>query len=43
MYLTTERKQEVFAKYGRAKSKTDTSLAESKIALLTNRINHING
>ena len=41
MYLTTERKQEVFAKYGRAKSATDTGSAESQIALFTHRINHI--
>lgn len=41
MYLTTETKQEVFEKYGRAKSKSDTGSAESQIALFTHRINHI--
>jgi small subunit ribosomal protein S15 len=41
MNLTTEKKQEVFEKYGRAKSKTDTGSAESQIALFTHRINQI--
>jgi small subunit ribosomal protein S15 len=41
MYLTTEKKQDVFEKYGRAKSKSDTGSAESQIALFTHRINHI--
>lgn len=43
MYLTTEKKQEVFEKYGRTKSATDTGSAESQIALFTHRINHITG
>jgi small subunit ribosomal protein S15 len=43
MHLTTEAKQEVFEKYGKAKSKTDTGSAESQIALFTTRINHITG
>lgn len=41
MNLTTEKKQEIFATYGKAKSKTDTGSAESQIALFTTRINHI--
>jgi small subunit ribosomal protein S15 len=39
MYLTTEKKQELFAKYG--KSSTDTGSPESQIALFTFRINHL--
>ena len=41
MNLTTEKKQEIFEKYGRIKSKTDTGSAESQIALFTHRINEI--
>ena len=43
MYLTTETKQGIFEKYGKAKSKADTGSAESQIALFTHRINHITG
>ncbi|MFA6261720.1 MAG: 30S ribosomal protein S15 [Bacteroidia bacterium] len=43
MHLTTEKKQEIFEKYGKAKSVTDTGSAESQIALFTDRINHITG
>jgi small subunit ribosomal protein S15 len=43
MYLTTDTKQSIFEKYGKAKSKTDTGSAESQIALFTHRINHITG
>jgi small subunit ribosomal protein S15 len=43
MYLTTEKKQEIFETHGKAKSKTDTGSAESQIALFTERINHISG
>ena len=39
MYLTTEKKQEIFAKHG--KSATDTGSAEGQIALFTYRINHL--
>lgn len=39
MYLTTEKKQEIFAKHG--KGKTDTGSAEAQIALFTFRINHL--
>ncbi|MFY8108494.1 MAG: 30S ribosomal protein S15 [Bacteroidia bacterium] len=41
MHLTTVAKQEIFEKFGRAKSTTDTGSAESQIALFTERINHI--
>jgi small subunit ribosomal protein S15 len=41
MHLTTETKQGIFEKYGKAKSKIDTGSAESQIALFTHRINHI--
>ena len=41
MYLTTETKQGIFEKYGKAKSKADTGSAESQIALFTHRINHL--
>jgi small subunit ribosomal protein S15 len=40
MYLTPEKKIEIFAKYG--KSEKDTGSAESQIALFTYRINHLN-
>ena len=39
MYLTVEKKQEIFKNYG--KSKTDTGAPESQIALFTHRINHL--
>jgi small subunit ribosomal protein S15 len=39
MYLTSEKKQELFAKHG--KSKTDTGSAEGQIALFTHRIEHL--
>ena len=39
MYLTTEKKAELFAKHG--KSATDTGSAEGQIALFTFRINHL--
>lgn len=41
MYLSTEKKQEIFKKHGFAKSETDTGSAESQIALFTYRINHL--
>lgn len=41
MYLTKEKKQEIFEQHGTAKSKTDTGSAESQIALFTHRINHL--
>ena len=39
MYLTAEKKKEIFKAYG--KSETNTGAAESQIALFTNRINHL--
>ena len=39
MYLDSEKKKELFEKYG--KSATDTGSAESQIALFTFRINHL--
>lgn len=39
MYLSTEKKKEIFAKYG--KSETDTGSAEGQIALFTHRIGHL--
>lgn len=41
MYLTTEKKQEIFATYGQAKKKTDTGSPEAQIALFTKRIAHL--
>lgn len=39
MYLTAEKKQEIFKKYG--ESDKDTGSAEGQIALFTHRINHL--
>jgi small subunit ribosomal protein S15 len=39
MQLTTEKKQEIFAQYG--KTKENTGSAESQVALFTHRINHL--
>ena len=39
MYLTAEKKQEIFGKYG--KSNTDTGSPEGQIALFSYRINHL--
>jgi small subunit ribosomal protein S15 len=41
MYLTTDKKQEIFASKGHSKTATDTGSAESQIALFTFRINHL--
>ena len=40
MYLTAEKKQEIFKKYG--KSESDTGSTQGQIALFTYRINHLN-
>ncbi len=40
MYLTSEKKKEIFAKYG--KNEADTGSCESQISLYTFRINHLN-
>lgn len=39
MYLTSEKKQELFAQHG--KNVTDTGSAEGQVALFTFRINHL--
>jgi len=39
MYLTTEKKKEIFKKHG--KSESDTGSAEGQIALFTYRISHL--
>lgn len=39
MYLTSEKKEELFSKYG--KSNKDTGSAESQIALFSYRISHL--
>ena len=41
MYLSKEKKEEIFENHGRLKSKTDTGSAEAQIALFTHRINHL--
>ena len=38
-YLSADKKQEIFAKYG--KSNTDTGSAESQVALFSYRIDHL--
>jgi small subunit ribosomal protein S15 len=39
MYLTAEKKQDIFKQYG--KSETDTGSAEGQVALFTFRIEHL--
>ena len=39
MYLTTEKKTEIFAQHG--KNEKDTGSAEGQVALFTFRINHL--
>ena len=39
MYLSADKKQEIFGQYG--KSNTDTGSAESQIALFSYRISHL--
>ena len=41
MYLTKDKKQELFENHGRLKSKSDTGSPESQIALFTHRIAHL--
>ena len=41
MYLTSEKKAELFENHGRLKSNTDTGSPESQIALFTFRVNHL--
>jgi small subunit ribosomal protein S15 len=41
MYLTPEKKEEIFASKGLQKKGSDTGSAESQIALFTYRISHL--
>ncbi|MFW5644759.1 MAG: 30S ribosomal protein S15 [Bacteroidota bacterium] len=41
MYLTAEKKKELFKKFG--KSETNTGSSEAQIAIFTERINHLTG
>ena len=41
MYLTREKKQELFENHGRLKSQKDTGSPESQISLFTFRINYL--
>lgn len=41
MYLSKEKKEELFENYGRLKSKTDTGSPESQIALFSHRITYL--
>lgn len=41
MYLTSEKKQEIFEKQGHQKSTQDTGSPESQVALFTYRINFL--
>lgn len=41
MYLTKEKKAEIFTKQGKGKAATDTGSPESQIALFTFRVNEL--
>lgn len=41
MYITTEKKQELFEKHSHLKTSRDTGSSESQIALFSYRINHL--
>ena len=41
MYLSKEKKEELFENHGRLKSKSDTGSPEAQIALFSYRINHL--
>jgi len=41
MYLSKEKKEELFENHGRLRAKTDTGSPESQIALFSHRINHL--
>lgn len=41
MYLTKDKKKEIFKNHGRLKSETDTGSPEAQIGLFTHRINHL--
>lgn len=41
MYLSKEKKEEIFENHGRLNKKTDTGSPEAQISLFTFRINHL--
>ncbi len=41
MYLSKDKKEELFENHGRLKSKSDTGSPEAQIALFSFRINHL--
>ncbi|GAB6976195.1 30S ribosomal protein S15 [Prevotella falsenii] len=41
MYLSKEKKEEIFSQYGKEQKAGDTGSAESQIALFTYRIKHL--
>ncbi len=41
MYLSKEKKEEIFSQYGKEQKVEDTGSAESQIALFTYRIKHL--
>ena len=41
MYLSEDKKKEIFKNHGRLKAESDTGSPESQIALFTYRINHL--
>jgi small subunit ribosomal protein S15 len=41
MYLSKDKKEEIFENHGRLNKKTDTGSPEAQIALFTFRINHL--
>ena len=41
MYLSKDKKEEIFENHGRLSKKTDTGSPEAQIALFTFRINHL--
>lgn len=41
MYLSSEKKEELFENHGRLKSKSDTGSPEAQIALFSYRIDHL--
>ncbi|MEN8250769.1 MAG: 30S ribosomal protein S15 [Bacteroidota bacterium] len=43
MYLSKEKKEEIFKNHGRLKKEADTGSPEAQIALFTYRINHLTG
>lgn len=41
MYLSSEKKKEIFSQFGKEQKATDTGSAESQIALFSYRIKHL--